>query len=68
MSNVILPAANRAELADLPDDVRRGLVFHEVHHMDEALSLALLPPLKAPIEGLPFQAEGDAWHERRAAQ
>ena len=40
---VILPARNDKDLEELPDNVRNDIKFLLVDHMDEVLSLALLP-------------------------
>jgi ATP-dependent Lon protease len=39
---VILPAGNERELRDVPVDVREGMVFHLVHHIDDVFRLALV--------------------------
>ena len=41
VTHVVLPAANRRQLEELPDDVRAGLTFHAVESLDEVLALAL---------------------------
>lgn len=46
---VILPAENDKDLEELPDNVRAEMNFHLVSHMDEVLTLALLPVLPAPL-------------------
>jgi ATP-dependent Lon protease len=38
---VVLPARNERELEEVPDEVRREMVFHLVHRVDEVLSLVL---------------------------
>ena len=38
---IVLPKANEADLADLPEDVRAKLTVHPVETLDEALALAL---------------------------
>ena len=40
---VILPAANREDLEDLPEEVRGDLRFHLVEDLDQLLALALEP-------------------------
>jgi ATP-dependent Lon protease len=42
LREVILPAANRRDLRDVPADVKDGLIFHFVDRMDEVLDIALL--------------------------
>jgi ATP-dependent Lon protease len=44
---VILPAGNRKDEPDIPDEVRREVRLHFVEHIDEVLRLALLPPAAA---------------------
>ena len=41
VTHVVLPAANRRQLDELPEDVRAGLTFHAVESLDEVLALAL---------------------------
>ncbi|HWC25634.1 MAG TPA: endopeptidase La [Solirubrobacteraceae bacterium] len=43
LSHVILPERNRADLDDVPDDVRAVMTFHPVMTIDEALEVALEP-------------------------
>src|SRR5690606_27763163 len=38
---VVLPAGNERDLRDVPDDVREGMRFHLVDHMDQVFELAL---------------------------
>ncbi len=40
---VILPAENEADLEDLPEVIREGLVFHLVEDLDQVLEQALAP-------------------------
>jgi ATP-dependent Lon protease len=48
LTDVILPERNRADLDDVPADVREQLTFHPVMTVDEVLELALEPaPAKA---------------------
>ena len=44
IGNVILPAGNRRDLRDVPEDVREGMSFHYVERMDQIFELALLGP------------------------
>lgn len=49
--NILLPAENRRDLSDLPQNVRRKVEVIFVEHMDEVLNTALSePPLKAGEE------------------
>jgi ATP-dependent Lon protease len=43
LTDVILPERNRADLEDVPEDVREQLSFHPVMTVDEVLELALEP-------------------------
>jgi len=40
---VIIPERNRADLDDVPEDVRNEMSFHPVMSLDEVLELALEP-------------------------
>jgi ATP-dependent Lon protease len=43
LSEVIIPERNRADLDDVPEDVRNAMTFHPVLSVDEVLELALEP-------------------------
>ncbi len=43
LTDVIIPERNRADLDDVPDDVRSAMSFHPVMTLDEVLALALEP-------------------------
>jgi ATP-dependent Lon protease len=43
LTEVILPERNRADLEDVPEDVRETMTFHPVLSVDEVLELALEP-------------------------
>jgi ATP-dependent Lon protease len=43
LTDVILPERNRADLDDVPEDVRTAMTFHPVLSVDEVLELALEP-------------------------
>jgi ATP-dependent Lon protease len=43
LTDVILPERNRADLEDVPQDVRDAMTFHPVMGVDEVLELALEP-------------------------
>ncbi len=47
LTDVILPERNRADLEDVPEDVRKQMKFHPVMTIDEVLALAL-EPAEAP--------------------
>ena len=44
LTDVIIPERNRADLDDIPEDVRDELTFHPVMTLGEVLELALEPP------------------------
>jgi ATP-dependent Lon protease len=46
LTEVVLPERNRADLDDVPDEVRNVMTFHPVMTVEEALALALEP---APV-------------------
>jgi ATP-dependent Lon protease len=43
LTEVIIPERNRADLEDVPADVRESMTFHPVLTVDEVLELALEP-------------------------
>jgi ATP-dependent Lon protease len=43
LTDVIIPERNRADLDDVPPDVREAMTFHPVLNVDEVLELALEP-------------------------
>src|SRR5690242_14570409 len=43
LTDVIIPERNRADLDDVPADVRQAVTFHPVLNVDEVLQLALEP-------------------------
>jgi ATP-dependent Lon protease len=43
LTEVIIPERNRADLDDVPEDVREAMTFHPVLGVDEVLELALEP-------------------------
>ncbi|CAN5495905.1 endopeptidase La [soil metagenome] len=47
LTDVILPERNRADLDDVPGDVREVMTFHPVMTVDEALAVALEPARSA---------------------
>jgi ATP-dependent Lon protease len=44
IAEIVLPRENEPELEDLPEEVRKKLVFHPVDTLDEVLSIALVSP------------------------
>lgn len=64
---VIIPAANRRQLDDLPAEVRGELRFHPVESMDDALELALREPRPHRLrDELAAAQEGAGAPKRRA--
>jgi ATP-dependent Lon protease len=49
LTDVILPERNRADLDDVPEDVREQMSFHPVMTVQEVLDLALEPVAKAGV-------------------
>ena len=50
LTDVIMPERNRADLEDVPEDVREAMTFHPVMTIDEVLGLALDPsPTKTEV-------------------
>ncbi len=49
LTDVILPERNRADLDDVPADVREAMTFHPVMTVDEVLDIALEPARTEPI-------------------
>src|SRR5213083_2233395 len=43
LTDVVIPERNRADLEDVPEDVRQQMQFHAVKSIDEVLALALEP-------------------------
>ncbi len=40
IKDIIIPAANEKDLADIPEHVRKGIRFHPVERMDEVIEIA----------------------------
>ena len=38
----MLPKANEKDLVETPDEVRKGMTFHPISHVDTLLELALI--------------------------
>jgi ATP-dependent Lon protease len=49
LRQVIMPKANEKDLREVPDEVRKNMVFTFVDRMDEVLHLALLPPVSQSL-------------------
>ena len=57
MKKVIIPEGNKKDLVEIPKNVKRGLKFVPVAHMDEVLAQALArPPFKAERKVRPPKA------------
>jgi ATP-dependent Lon protease len=41
ITDIVIPERNRADLVDIPENVREDIAFHPVMSIDEVLSLAL---------------------------
>jgi ATP-dependent Lon protease len=52
MKTVLIPKENEKDLAEIPDNVKRGLTIMPVNTVDEVLANALIRPL-VPIEWVP---------------
>ncbi len=44
ITEIVLPKDNEPDLEDLPDEVRKKLIFHPVSTLDEVLGIALVSP------------------------
>jgi ATP-dependent Lon protease len=49
LTDVIIPERNRADLDDVPEDVREAMSFHPVMTLGEVLDLALEPKVKPSL-------------------
>ena len=52
LTDVIIPERNRADLDDVPEDVREAMRFHPVMTLGEVLDLALEPRAKPSLRAL----------------
>src|SRR5690242_2554372 len=52
LTNVIIPERNRADLDDVPEDVREAMSFHPVMTLGEVLDLALEPKAKPSLHAV----------------
>jgi ATP-dependent Lon protease len=52
LTDVILPERNRADLDDVPEDVRAAMRFHPVMTLGEVLDLALEPKAKPSLHAV----------------
>ena len=46
IETVVCPRLNQKELDEVPAQLRRGITFHLVEDVEEALNIALVPPPK----------------------
>jgi ATP-dependent Lon protease len=44
ITEIVLPRENEPDLEDLPEEVRKRLIFHPVQTLDEVLAIALVSP------------------------
>src|SRR6201999_1514655 len=51
LTDVIIPERNRADLDDVPEDVKDEMTFHPVMSIDEVLDVALEPQPAATLNG-----------------
>jgi ATP-dependent Lon protease len=49
LREIIMPKSNEKDLRDVPDEVRKNMVFTFVDRMDEVLHIALLPPVSQEL-------------------
>jgi ATP-dependent Lon protease len=52
LSDVVIPERNRADLDDVPEDVREAMRFHPVMTLGEVLELALEPKAKPSLHAV----------------
>jgi ATP-dependent Lon protease len=52
LTDVILPERNRADLDDVPEDVREAMRFHPVMTLGEVLELSLEPKAKPSLHAV----------------
>ena len=52
LTDVIIPERNRADLDDVPEDVREAMRFHPVMTLGEVLELALEPKAKPSLHAV----------------
>jgi ATP-dependent Lon protease len=52
LTDVIIPERNRADLDDVPEDVRESMSFHPVMTLGEVLDLALEPKAKTALHAV----------------
>jgi ATP-dependent Lon protease len=50
LRQVIMPKANEKDLRDVPEEVKKNMVFTFVERMDEVLRIALLPVIAEDVD------------------
>jgi ATP-dependent Lon protease len=61
ITEVLLPAENLKDLSEIPENLRHGMIFHQVESLADAIRLLLAgDPLKKPAPILPESLESDA--------
>jgi ATP-dependent Lon protease len=68
LRDVILPTGNEKDLREVPEDVRKGMTFHLVDHMDQIFDLALLKRAAPAERRRPAVSRGGAPRPRAAAE
>lgn len=63
---VILPAGNKRDLRDVPEDVRAGMTFHYVERMDQVFDLTLLGEPRPVRDEPPAASDADEPRPRLA--
>ena len=67
ITEVLLPAENLKDLSEIPENLRQGMVFHQVESLAEAIGLLLAgDPLKKAAPILTESVESDASSAPRA--
>jgi ATP-dependent Lon protease len=65
LREVVLPAGNERDLRDVPNDVREGMDFHFVQHMEEVFKLALLEKREGRTKKRAVRASPASSRQRR---
>ena len=68
IKHVIVPRRNEKDLPEIPDEVRKSLVFHFADHVDQVLELALEPPRAARRSGGAVQRRRSKPRSRTSAK
>jgi ATP-dependent Lon protease len=65
ITHLIVPAANKKDLAEIPEKIRQHLQISLVENMDQVIDIALLPaPEEAPEAGTPTDTEPLPLHRK----